>query len=62
MGVIQILIYRAVYRAENSLCLIFLLFHKRTLADVIADPDGSGHGGVLLILRVVRHSGLSLCL
>lgn len=34
------------YWAENYLCPIVLLFHKRTLVGVRADLDGSGHGGI----------------
>jgi len=37
------------YRAENYLCPIVLLLHKRALVGVRADFDGSGHGGIGLI-------------
>ena len=37
------------YRAENYLCPIVLLLHKRALVGFRADLDGSGHGGIGLI-------------
>ena len=37
------------YRAENYLCPIVLLLHKRALVGVRADLDGSGHSGIGLI-------------
>ncbi len=48
------------YRAENYLCPIVLLFHKRALVGVRADLDGSRHGGILLILGFVRRRCRSL--
>ena len=42
------------YRAENYLCPIVLLLHKRALVGVRADFDGSGHGGIGLIIGFVR--------
>ena len=48
------------YRAENYLCPIVLFFLERTLVGVRSDLDGSGHGGVLLILGFVKHRCRSL--
>lgn len=45
----RISIYHTMYRAENYLCPIVLLLHKRALVGVRADFDGSGHGGIGLI-------------
>ena len=45
----RISIYHTMYRAENYLCPIVLLLHKRALVGVRADLDGSRHGGIGLI-------------
>ena len=50
----RISIYHTMYRAENYLCPIVLLLHKRALVGVVADFDGSCHGAVLLIIGFVR--------
>ena len=55
----RISIYHTMYRAENYLCPIVLLLHKCALVSVIADLDGSGHGGIGLI---GRRRGSWLCL
>ena len=55
----RISIYHTMYRAENYLCPIVLLLHKRALIGVVADSDGSCHGRIGLI---GCRSGSWLCL